>query len=106
MTHRVNNDNNNTNQKASGRRARVLPKPKRLTFHPQRATRAWRLQLPVVTDVLELMPSPTWEGPLTPPATAGWKEGEAAFVRPQQEEEELASQPGPEAPVFGTRPLP
>jgi len=74
MTHRVNNDNNNTNQKASGRRARVLPKPKRHPFHPQRATRARRLQLPVVSDVLELKSSPTSEGPLTPPATAGWKE--------------------------------
>jgi len=52
------------------------------------------------------MSSPTWEGPLTPPATAGWKEGETAFEWPGQEEGDVVGHPGPGAPVFGPWPLP
>jgi len=60
----------------------------------------------ITVRIFIIMPSPTWEWPLTPPTTAGWKEGETAFVLPEQEEREWAGQPRPQAPVFGPRPLP
>jgi len=47
MSKRSSNESDINQQKANGRRARVLPKPKRLPFHPQRVTRAKRLQLPI-----------------------------------------------------------